>query len=182
MPLLNVAPDPLRPAGDVEAHPRVGVRRPPVPELHVRMPAVRRDLRSGLIVPTLLVLSSFGPACGGDDQPPTTATDPASTSATTTPEPTTTADTTGTTRDTTAGESTAGSTDTGSDTTAETGDELPDCSPHDGDQAACTAAEGCYWLFETSTCVVNCNLLTDQATCDKAMICFWSEGYCYPPI
>lgn len=152
---------------------------------------MRRDLRPGLIVPTLLAVSAFGPACSGDDEPPTT--DPTATSAplTTGPAPTTgetggetsgdttVAPTTATTGETGSTTATTTTDTTGGDTT--TGGELPDCDPYP-DEAACEAAEGCTWFFETGACIIDCSLLTDEATCDAAMICFWGGDTCFPPI
>lgn len=162
---------------------------PPTPRYDAR---VRRDLRPGLIVPTLLAVSAFGPACSGDDEPPTT--DPTATSAplTTGPAPTTgetggettaadttDAPTTATTGETGSTTATTTTDTTGGDTT--TGGELPDCDPYP-DEAACEAAEGCTWFFETGACIIDCSLLTDEATCDAAMICFWGGDTCFPPI
>lgn len=139
---------------------------------------MRRDPRPRLIVPALLAVTSFGPACAGDKSPtPTGETgmltesaetgEPATTAADTTTAPTTAADTT-----------TAGSTDTG-DTT---GGEIPDCEQFGDDMAACQAMAGCIWEPELMSCMVDCMLLTDEASCTKAMICAWFDGVCYPPI
>lgn len=136
-------------------------------------------------------MSSFGPGCGDDKQPTTTsdttpqtetsaATDvstadasTASTASTTEPE---------TTRPTTSDETSGSSSGTGGDTTSETGGELPDCSVFDGDMAACQGMVGCAWDYEQLTCMIDCTVIHDEATCNKAMICFWADTVCYPPI
>jgi hypothetical protein len=149
---------------------------------------VRRDLRTRLIVPAALAVSSFGPGCGDDKQPTTTSdttpqtetsaatevsTADASTTSTTEPE---------TTRPTTGDDTSGSSTGTGGDTTSETGGELPDCSVFDGEMAACQAMVGCAWDYEQLTCGIDCTVIHDEATCNKAMICFWADTVCYPPI
>ncbi len=137
-------------------------------------------------------MSSFGPACGGDTSPTTsesggqTETSAAETAMTGesgesgTSDPTTGATSdasTGTTVDTSA--TSDASTGTSGD---ETGGELPDCSVFDGDMAACQAMVGCVWEYEAELCFVDCTMLLDQATCEKAMICSWFDSVCYPPI
>jgi hypothetical protein len=146
---------------------------------------VRHPLRPGLIVPTLLAVTSFGPACSGDKSPtPTGETGLVTESAGATDEPATTAAAT-TTAPTTADETTAPTTTTVPDTT-DTGDtttgELPDCEQYGGDMAACQMAPGCYWEPDLMSCIIDCMPLTTEAACNAAMICFWSDGVCYPPI
>lgn len=138
-------------------------------------------------------MSSFGSACG-DDKPSTTsesggqtetsaATEASTmaastTDASTTRDPATSEPTTGETGDASTG-TTVDTSDTGSEGT---GGELPDCSVFDGDMAACQAMVGCVWEYEAELCFVDCTMLLDQATCEKAMICSWFDSVCYPPI
>lgn len=148
---------------------------------------MRRDLRARLIVPTALAMSSFGAACG-DDKPSTTsttggqtetsaATEVSTSGGTETGQPTTGGTGEGST--TTDGTTIAtGSEDTGSEGT---GGELPDCGVF-ADMAACQAMAGCAWDFEAELCIVDCTMIHDEATCNKAMICFWADMVCYPPI
>lgn len=141
---------------------RWGVRREPIIK------------RQGLIVPAVLALASFAPACGGKD----VTTSPASTSEPTEPAtgPTGGAPTTGTgTAGTSTGTTATGS--TGSSST--TGGELPDCSLYNGDAETCLSMIACLYLDNEGACIVRCNNFTDQATCELQMFCYWAEGGCY---
>lgn len=134
----------------------------------------RINKQRGLIVPAVLALASFAPACGGKD----VTTSPASTSEPTEPAtgPTGGAPTTGTS---TAGTST-GTTATGSTgSSSTTGGELPDCSLYNGDAETCLSMIACLYLDNEGACIVRCNNFTDQATCELQMFCYWAEGGCY---
>lgn len=109
------------------------------------------------------------------DTPVTSSTD-TTTSPTTTNAPTTTDTTTGTD---TGSDTTAGTT-ADTDTDATTGGQLPDCAQYK-DVDACQVV-GCVWEAEAMLCMVDCTVITDEATCDMAEICMWFEDTCYPPI
>lgn len=129
-------------------------------------------------------MTSFGPACSGEGPPPPTGESGTLTESASTAAPTTSATDT-TAAPTTADETTAPTTTTGPGTT-DTGDtttgELPDCEQYGSDMAACQMAPGCAWEPELMRCIIDCTLLTTEAACNAAMICFWSAPTCYPPI
>lgn len=121
-----------------------------------------RDSRRTLVVPTLLAVTALAaPGCPGDEK--TTMTEATESGSTTPTDPT------------------AGSTTTTTDTGDTTGD-LPDCEAIGDDMATCQATAGCAWDAVINTCVVDCDLVEDEATCLGTNYCMWFDGDCFPPL
>lgn len=127
---------------------------------------MRRDLKNTLLVPTMLAVASFGPACGNDAPPPTSSTTSAPTE--TAGAPTSGAPTS------TGMSGTSGTTGTGTSTT---GGELPDCMQIE-DPNTCLSTIECLYLENEKTCIVRCNYFAEQASCERQMYCYWLDG-CY---
>jgi hypothetical protein len=145
--------------------------------------------RVGLSIPTWLSVTAIV-ACGadenGDEQADTGPADDSGTldgSSTGNDDTATSLESSGSTsgaessgtsgadEGTTAGSSgvDSGSTDTG---------ELPDCMAI-AREAECGTEPACIWHPDYGpACVVNCELLEDEATCDPLIECLWYEGMC----
>ena len=122
----------------------------------------------GLVVPAILAVTTLGPACPGPDDPT-----PATTSGSTEPAPTATA-----TPTTTGGTTLATGAPTSTGAASTTGGELPDCSLYNGMPETCSSMIECLYLANETACIVRCQYFTDQATCEAATFCYWSDG-CY---
>ncbi|MBL9099391.1 MAG: hypothetical protein JNL82_00450 [Myxococcales bacterium] len=111
---------------------------------------MRSTIPRQLVVPAFLAVSAVvAPACKGGDDDTTMGSE-----ATAASEPT--------------GTPTGTVTDTG---------ELPDCQMN-ADQAACTAIAGCVWFVEVEQCIVECETITDQLTCQMQDYCEWFDDQC----
>lgn len=116
------------------------------------------------MVPTFLAVTVLAAAAcpGGDKTTMTGASEAGSTAATAMP---------------TDGGATTSATDTG-DTTGGP----PDCEAIDDDMTTCQATPGCAWDAVLVTCVVDCDLVTDEAICLATNYCLWFDGDCFPPL
>lgn len=63
-------------------------------------------------------------------------------------------------------------------TSGDTDAVLPQC-PAGADEPACTASVGCAWEADVG-CVVDCEQLDDQLTCETLDYCYWipAQGGC----
>jgi hypothetical protein len=70
---------------------------------------------------------------------------------------------------------------TGLDTGSTTGEPepLPDCASF-MDEPSCIAEPLCVYNVKLG-CVIACELLDDEATCESTMFCDWFDGLCYSP-
>jgi hypothetical protein len=132
-------------------------------------PIIKNTLARGLVVPAALVVTTLGPACPGPNDPA-----PASTSGVTEPA-TDPAPTSGGT--TLATGTTAAPTSTGTGATTTDG-ELPVCSLYNGMPETCSSMIECLYLANEEFCIVRCNYFNNQAACEAATFCYWSDG-CY---
>lgn len=132
----------------------------------------RTKISQGLVVPAVLVLSSFGPGCGGKEGPMTAVTTEQAETSPTAPTGAVPTTGTGTTSAPTTG------TSTGSTGSATTGGELPDCSMFNNDAVTCLSMIPCLYLDNEGVCIVRCNYFPDQASCEMQDFCYW-EGGCY---
>ncbi len=115
------------------------------------------------MVPTFLAVTVLAAAAcpGGDKTTMTEATEAGSTAATAAP--------------------TDGATTSATDTGDTTGG-LPDCEGIDDDMTTCQATPGCAWDPILVTCVADCDLIEEEATCLATNYCLWFDGDCFPPL
>lgn len=141
------------------------------------------DSSSRFNVPAALAVSALGfvGGCNGDDGGDTGVDTTAATMPATAGD--TGGATTGSTMPGTGGDTTGGDT-TGDDTTGgDTGSGLPDCQAANTDQATCEAVTSCLYLPEYGGCVIDCEIVSDEATCNDQQGCAWLEGTCsFEPI
>ena len=80
--------------------------------------------------------------------------------------------------------STAATMPTEGGTTTDTGDTTggPDCEAIDADMATCQATPGCAWDAVIESCVIDCDMVTDEAICLATNYCLWFDGDCFPPL
>jgi|JI9StandDraft_2_1071091.scaffolds.fasta_scaffold284787_2 hypothetical protein len=145
---------PWQPVGlrETPRHERSGASRSPW-----YCPWVPHAPRHTLAVPTLLAVTIIAaPACPGDDKTTETEARTESTAS-----------------------DTAGPTTSGTDTGDTAG---LDCAEIDADMTTCQATTGCAWDPVLMSCVVDCYMLFDEASCVATNYCEWYGGSCHSPL